>query len=44
MITLLTAEIIKSSVSELRHFDGVKGKVYFSENEYVLPAAIHEEG
>ena len=44
MITLLTAEIIKSSVSELRHFDGVKGNFYVSENEYVLPAAIHEEG
>ena len=44
MITLLTAEIIKSSVSELRHFDGVKGNFYVSENEYVSPAAIHEEG
>ena len=30
-------ELIKSSVSELRHFDGVKGNFYVSENEYVLP-------
>jgi two-component system, OmpR family, sensor histidine kinase VicK len=37
-------ELIKSSVSELRHLDGVKGNFYVSENEYVSPAAIHEEG
>jgi hypothetical protein len=28
----------------LRHLDGVKGNFYVSENEYVSPAAIHEEG
>jgi signal transduction histidine kinase len=37
-------ELIKSSVSELRHLDGVKGNFYVSENEYVSPATIHEEG
>jgi signal transduction histidine kinase len=37
-------ELIKSSVSEVRHLDGVKGNFYVSENEYVSPAAIHEEG
>ena len=37
-------ELIKSSVSELRHLNGVKGNFYVSENEYVSPAAIHEEG
>jgi two-component system sensor histidine kinase VicK len=37
-------ELIKSSVSDLRHLDGVKGNFYVSENEYVSPAAIHEEG
>ena len=37
-------ELIKSSVSELRHLDGVKGNFYVNENEYVSPAAIHEEG
>ena len=37
-------ELIKSGVSELRHLDGVKGNFYVSENEYVSPAAIHEEG
>ena len=37
-------ELIKSSVSEMRHLDGVKGNFYVSENEYVSPAAIHEEG
>ena len=37
-------ELIKSSVSELHHLDGVKGNFYVSENEYVSPAAIHEEG
>lgn len=37
-------KLIKSSVSELRHLDGVKGNFYVSENEYVSPAAIHEEG
>ena len=37
-------ELIKSSVSELRHLDGIKGNFYVSENEYVSPAAIHEEG
>jgi signal transduction histidine kinase len=36
-------ELIKSSVSELRHLDGIKGNFYVSENEYVSPAAIHEE-
>jgi signal transduction histidine kinase len=37
-------ELIKSSVSELRHLDGVKGNFYVGENEYVSPSAIHEEG
>jgi signal transduction histidine kinase len=37
-------ELIYSSVSELRHLDGVKGNFYVSENEYVSPAASHEEG
>jgi len=37
-------ELIKSSVSELRHLDGLKGNFYVSEKEYVSPAAIHEEG
>jgi signal transduction histidine kinase len=37
-------KLIKSSVSELRHLDGVKGNFYVNENEYVSPSAIHEEG
>jgi signal transduction histidine kinase len=37
-------ELIKSSVCELCHLDGVKGNFYVSENEYVSPTAIHEEG
>jgi two-component system, OmpR family, sensor histidine kinase VicK len=36
-------KLIKSSVSELRHLDGIKGNFYVSKNEYVSPAAIHEE-
>ena len=37
-------KLIKSSVSELRHLDGVKGNFYVNKNEYVSPSAIHEEG
>lgn len=36
-------KLIKSSVSELHHLDGIKGNFYVSKNEYVSPAAIHEE-
>ncbi|MGC1133036.1 MAG: HAMP domain-containing sensor histidine kinase [Nitrososphaeraceae archaeon] len=37
-------ELMKSSVNELRHLDGIKGNFYVSEKEYVSPATIHEEG
>jgi two-component system, OmpR family, sensor histidine kinase VicK len=37
-------ELMKSSVNELRHLDGIKGNFYVSEKEYVSPATLHEEG
>ena len=37
-------ELMKSSVNELRHLDGIKGNFYVSEKEYVSPATTHEEG
>ena len=37
-------ELMRSSVNELRHLDGIKGNFYVSEKEYVSPATVHEEG
>ena len=37
-------ELMKSSVNELRHLDGIRGNFYVSESEYVSPAANHEKG
>lgn len=37
-------QLIKSSISELRHLDGIKGNFYVSEKEYVSPATKHEKG
>jgi two-component system sensor histidine kinase VicK len=37
-------ELMKSSVNELRHLDGIKGNFYVSEKDYVSPASRHEEG
>ena len=37
-------ELMKSSVNELRHLDGIKGNFYVSEKEYVSPATLYKEG
>ena len=33
-----------SIVDELRHFDGIRGNFYLSENEYAAPDPFHEKG
>ncbi len=37
-------QLMKSSISELRHLDGIKGNFYVSEKEYVSPATKHQKG
>jgi signal transduction histidine kinase len=37
-------QLMTSSISELRHLDGIKGNFYVSEKEYVSPATKHEKG
>lgn len=37
-------ELMRSSVNELCHLDGIKGNFYVSEKAYVSPATRHEKG
>lgn len=37
-------QLMRSSITELRHLDGIKGNFYVSEKEYVSPATKHEKG
>jgi two-component system sensor histidine kinase VicK len=37
-------QLMTTSISELRHLDGIKGNFYVSEKEYVSPATKHEKG
>jgi signal transduction histidine kinase len=37
-------QLMTSSISELRHLDGIKGNFYVSEKEYASPATKHEKG